>query len=81
MQGCCLHVHIFLSVSVCGHGHVCAPLCAGLTQEGPTGLTNSEGWGEFPGDPVVKNLPSKASDIGSIPGRGTEMPYIGCGDK
>ena len=77
MQGCCLYVCVFLYVSVCGHEHVCVPLCAGLTQEGPKGLTNSGGKGEFPGDPVVKNLPSKVRDICSIPGRGTKMPYMG----
>ena len=25
---------------------------------------------DFPGDPVGKNLPTKAGDMGSIPGRG-----------
>lgn len=69
-----LHVRIFLSVSVCGHGHVCVPLCAGLTQEGPKGLTNSGGGGEFPGDPVVKHLPCNAGNAGWIPSCGTKIP-------
>ena len=30
--------------------------------------------GDFPSGPVVKNLPSKAEDMGSIPGQGTEIP-------
>ena len=30
--------------------------------------------GDFPGGPVVKNLPSNAGDMGSSPGRGTEIP-------
>ena len=30
---------------------------------------------DFPGGPVVKNLPSNAGDIGSIPGRGTKIPH------
>ena len=30
---------------------------------------------DFPGGPVVKNLPSNAGDPGSIPGRGTKIPY------
>ena len=30
---------------------------------------------DFPGGPVVKNLPSKAGDMGSIPGRGTKIPH------
>ena len=30
--------------------------------------------GDFPGDPVVKNLPSNAGDAGSIPGQGTHIP-------
>ena len=29
----------------------------------------------FPGGPVVKNLPSSAGDVGSIPGRGTKIPH------
>ena len=28
-----------------------------------------------PGGPVVKNLPSNAGDVGSIPGWGTKIPY------
>ena len=31
--------------------------------------------GDFPGGPVVKNLPSKAGDTGSIPGQGTKIPH------
>ena len=30
---------------------------------------------DFPGGPVVKNPPSKAGDVGSIPGRGTKIPH------
>ena len=30
---------------------------------------------DFPGCPVVKNLPSNAGDVGSIPGRGTKIPH------
>ena len=30
---------------------------------------------DFPGGPVVKNLPPNAGDIGSIPGRGTKIPH------
>ena len=29
---------------------------------------------DFPGDPVVKNPPSNAGDVGSIPGQGTKIP-------
>ena len=29
---------------------------------------------DFPGGPVVKNLPSNAGDLGSIPGQGTKIP-------
>ena len=49
---------------------------------------NSEGYGEnyfhtpilqkirdFPGGPVVKNLPSNAGDTSSIPGRGSKIPH------
>ena len=30
---------------------------------------------DFPGDPVVENLPCNAGDTGSIPGRGTKIPH------
>ena len=30
---------------------------------------------DFPGGPVVKNPPSSARDMGSIPGRGTKIPH------
>ena len=29
-----------------------------------------------PSGPVVKNLPSSAGDVGSIPGRGTKIPHV-----
>ena len=29
---------------------------------------------DFPGGPVVKNLPGNAGDMGSMPGQGTEIP-------
>ena len=31
--------------------------------------------GDFPGGPVVKNPPSSAGDVGSIPGRGIKIPH------
>ena len=30
---------------------------------------------DFPGGPVVKNLPYNAEDAGSIPGQGTKIPH------
>ena len=30
---------------------------------------------DFPGGPVIKNPPSNAGDMGSIPGRGTKIPH------
>ena len=30
----------------------------------------------FPGGPVVKNLPSNAADVSSSPGWGTKIPHI-----
>ena len=30
---------------------------------------------DFPGGPVVKNLPSNAGDAGLIPGRGAKIPH------
>ena len=34
---------------------------------------------DFPGDPVVKNSPSNAEDVGLIPGRGTKIPHAHLG--
>ena len=31
--------------------------------------------GDFPGGPVVKNLPSNVEDAGSIPGQETKIPH------
>ena len=31
--------------------------------------------GDLPGGPVVKNLPPKAGDAGSIPDQGTKIPH------
>ena len=31
--------------------------------------------GDFPGGPVVKNLLSKAGEVGLIPGWGTKIPH------
>ena len=31
---------------------------------------------DFPGGPVVKKLPCKAEDMGSIPGWGTKIPQV-----
>ena len=30
--------------------------------------------GDFPGGPMVKNLPCNAGDVSSIPGQGTKIP-------
>ena len=30
---------------------------------------------DFPGGPVLKNLPSNAGDVGLIPGKGTKIPH------
>ena len=32
-------------------------------------------WMDFPGGPVVKNLPANAGDMGSIPGLRTKIPH------
>ena len=36
--------------------------------------THLKHFGDYPGGPVVKNLPSNAGDTGSIPGWGTKIP-------
>ena len=38
-------------------------------------LDNKNSSGDFPGGPVVKNPPSNAGDVGSIPCRGTKIPH------
>ena len=42
------------------------------TKTNPKQLTK---WQDFPGGPVVKNPPSNAGDVGSIPGQGTKIPH------
>ena len=37
-------------------------------------LPEHQAW-DFLGGPVVNNLPSKAGDLGSIPGWGTKIPH------
>ena len=32
--------------------------------------------GDFPGGPVVKNPSCNAGDMGSVPGQGTNIPYV-----
>ena len=34
-----------------------------------------ESLGDLPGGSVIKNPPSNAEDVGSIPGRGTKIPH------
>ena len=31
---------------------------------------------DFPGSPVVKNLPANAGDMGLIPGPGNKIPHV-----
>ena len=37
-------------------------------------LKEVHGLGDFPGGPVVKNSPTNAGDLGSVPGWGTKEP-------
>ena len=37
-------------------------------------IIENKGW-DFPGGPVVTNLPCNAGDVGSIPGQGTKIPH------
>ena len=39
-------------------------------------FTIKKNTGDFPGGPVVKNLPSNAGDSGLIPGGGTKIPHV-----
>ena len=36
--------------------------------------TKTDTYGDFPGGPVIKNLPFNAGDTGAIPGWGTKIP-------
>ena len=38
-------------------------------------MCQTEDYWDFPGGPVVKNLPSTAGDVGLIPGQGTKILY------
>ena len=37
--------------------------------------------GDFPGGPVVKNLPCNAGDVISVPGQGSKIPHAVCGSR
>ena len=57
---------------------LCHPLAC--FPEGVIGSYITEGLelsqpGDLPGGPVVKNLPPKAGDAGSIPDQGTKIPH------
>ena len=39
-------------------------------------IVRGESW-DFPGHPVVRNLPSSAGDVGSIPGWGISLHALG----
>ena len=45
----------------------------GHSQVHPSSRENTS-W-DFPDDPVAKNLPSNAGDMGLIPGQGTKIPH------
>ena len=47
--------------------------CGSLMKEKDTLKTDQVR--DFPGGPVVKNLPASAGDTGSSPGLGTKIPY------
>ena len=38
-------------------------------------LYGANPWGDFPGGPVAKNLPSNAGHAGCIPGQGTKISH------
>ena len=40
-----------------------------------TNCLNLKAHWDFPGGPVVRNLPSNAGNLGLIPGRGTKIPH------
>ena len=58
---------------------MCSHSRNGSDREGPEcgwgGGEETDGEGDFPGGPVVKNLPCNAGDTGLIPGWGTNTPY------
>ena len=39
------------------------------------GLKKNQSMGDFPGGPVIKNLPSNSGNVGSIPGQGSKIPH------
>ena len=45
------------------------------TMENSVEFLKKTGNRDFPGGPVVKNLPSNAGDAGSIPGQETKIPH------
>ena len=57
------------------HVHVPVAACNLTTRNTTTkNITKEKGW-DFPGGPVIENLPSNAGDPGSIPGQVTKIPH------
>ena len=50
-------------------------MCKGPDGEEKAGLNKIVGAGDFPGGPVVKNLPCNAGDMVSITGWETRIPH------
>ena len=56
------------------HANEChANVCQKVTRSQERGMEKIP-W-DFPGGPVVNNLPCNAGDIGQFPGQGTKIPY------
>ena len=49
--------------------------CISILEKADTNVSNNKGL-DFPGGPVVKNLPANAGDMASVPGLGgSHMPW------
>ena len=73
-------IFLFFSHFLVDEGIVCITFLLPLTGQQATVsfriflFKNMKTW-DFPGGPVVKDLPSNAGDVGSIPGWGTKIPH------
>ena len=60
--------------------HLCSDHSFHPTSSPPKSSPSKLSSRDFPGGPVVKNLPSDAGDTGSIPGRETKVPHTPWGN-
>ena len=66
----CVHINILKYIYIYTHTHSFKKKNIYIHTH-----THTHTFGDFPGSPVVKNLPCNTGDTGLIPGPGIEIPH------